>query len=447
MKTREYKSTYTLTLFIGDFLVWFSALWIGLFLRRLQVPTLEFYLDHAIPYLFVFFVWAIIAYSFGMYESKLMVLKNKFTSVLIQTQLYSAAVAVALFYLSPSFIVKPKITLFVILVATTFGIVLWRIFGVRLFTVRNREKSIYLATNDNSKEFFKMVNEATYYPLSISNYIDVDMIKGQNLISWVNSFVENGVRVIVLDPRSSKLKDALPELHQLIFEGVHFIDENEIYEDITEKIQLKNINHEWLIENISIRSHTGYDSMKRLMDIFVSTVAFVVTLPLYLPIVIAIKSESKGPALLVQERIGKNNKKIYIAKFRTMISVDNGVFVKGKDNRITKVGRVLRKYRLDELPQLVSIMVGDLSLIGPRPEASGLISEFNEKIPYFSVRHLITPGLSGWAQIHHETPPRTIEETADKLAFDLYYMKNRSVLLDLKIALKTLYTLVSKAGA
>ena len=185
--------------------------------------------------------------------------------------------------------------------------------------------------------------------------------------------------------------------------------------------------------------------MKRATDIVFASIIFLLTAPLYIPIIIAIWIEG-GPAFFVQERIGKNNKKIYIAKFRTMTSTDNGVFVKGKDMRITKVGSFLRKVRLDELPQLISVIIGDLSLIGPRPEASGLIKDFNDKIPYFSVRHFITPGLSGWAQIHQELPPRTIEETADKLAYDLYYMKNRSVLLDLKISLKTIYTLVSKAG-
>lgn len=447
MKTREYKSTYAITLFIGDFLVWFLALWVGLFLRRIQIPSIDFYLEHAIPYSFVFIAWTVIAYSFGMYESKLMVLKSKFASILVQSQLYSAAIAIATFYLSPAFIVKPKITLFLVLVVTMLSMVLWRIFGVRLFGVKNREGSVYIATNDDSKFFFQMVNEATYYPLSISSYIDANILKGKNLIDWVRAMVDNGVSVIVLDSHSEKIKDVLPELYLLAFQGVHFIDENEIYEDITEKIQLKKLSHAWLIENISLRSHVGYDFMKRVMDIVVSVIVFIISLPLYIPIVIAIKIEDGGSPFFIQERIGKNNKKIYIAKFRTMNSTDNGVFVKGKDMRITKVGAFLRKYRFDELPQLVSIMVGDLSLIGPRPEASGLIDEFNDKIPHFSVRHFITPGLSGWAQIHHETPPRTIEETADKLAYDLYYMKNRSFLLDIKIALKTLYTLVSKAGA
>ncbi len=443
---KQYRFTYAINLLIGDFCVWFLALWVALSLRRLEFPSVSFYLEHAIPYGVVFIIWFFIAYSFGLYDSRLMVLKNKFSSILLQTQLYSAGIAIALFYLAPAFIIKPKLTLFFILGMTVVGIFLWRLLGARMITTNNREKSIYIATDSDSKEFFKMVNAASYYPLILSHYCDASLLSKQNLLQWVNDFAISGkVGVIVLNPRSELVKPILKDLYKLAFDNVHFIDENTIYEDITEKIQLNQLNHSWLIENISIRAHVGYDTMKRVMDIVVASIVFLISVPLYIPIILAIWIEG-GNAFFIQERIGKNNKKIYIAKFRTMSATDNGVFVNGVDNRITKVGKVLRTIRLDELPQLISVITGDLSLIGPRPEASGLIEEFNKNIPYFNVRHFITPGLSGWAQVHHEKPPRTIEETAEKLAYDLYYMKNRSLLLDIKISLKTMYTLVSKAG-
>lgn len=443
---KEYKFTYALALLVGDFCVWFFALWLALFLRRLEVPSAVFYFEHAIPYGIVFLIWIVIAYSFGLYDSRLVVLKNKFSSILLQTQLYSAGITIALFYLAPAFIVKPKITLFIILITTIIGIFIWRIIGARIVTCNNREKGIYIATRDNSKDFFEMVNGATYYPLILSHFCDAKVLSNNNLLSFVDEFVKKGnVKVIVLDPRSELIKPILSDLYKLAFNGVHFIDENSIYEDIAEKIDLSRLNHSWLVENISVRAHLGYDSLKRITDILIATIIFILTVPLYIPIIIAICIDG-GKPFFIQERIGKNNKKIYIAKFRTMSSTDNGVFVNGTDKRITKVGKILRAVRFDEFPQLISVIVGDLSLIGPRPEASGLIDEFNKNIPYFSVRHFITPGLSGWAQVHHEKPPRTIEETAEKLAYDLYYMKNRSFLLDLKISLKTLYTLVSKAG-
>lgn len=444
MKT--YRFTYAITLFLGDFCVWFSALWLALLLRRLELPSVAFYFEHAIPYTLVFIVWFLIAYSFGLYDSRMVMLKSKFSSLLLQTQLYSAGAAIALFYIAPSFIVKPRFTLFFILFMTIVGMFAWRLIGVRVLGVRNREKGIYIATGDEAREFFQLVNDASYYPLVFAHYCDANVLSGKQLVEWVNSFVTmSNARVVVLDPQNEKIKPILPELYALAFDGVHFVDANVIYEDLTEKIRLSRVNHTWLIENISRRGHVGYDALKRLMDLVVAVPLFILSVPFYIPIIFAIRLDG-GPAFFIQERIGKNNKRIYIAKFRTMTAMDNGVFVHGVDNRITKVGKFLRATRLDEFPQLVSVIVGDLSLIGPRPEASGLLDEFNKQIPYFSIRHFITPGLSGWAQVHHEKPPRTIEETAEKLAYDLYYIKHRSFLLDVKISLKTLYTLVSKAG-
>ncbi|NCN08012.1 sugar transferase, partial [Candidatus Parcubacteria bacterium] len=139
-----------------------------------------------------------------------------------------------------------------------------------------------------------------------------------------------------------------------------------------------------------------------------------------------------------------------ILKFRTMLFNDNGDWQnKGLINKVTKVGNFLRKTRLDELPQLWNVLKGDISLIGPRPEFPNAVKQYAEEIPYYNVRHLIKPGLSGWAQIYHDQHPHhqaDTLETKNKLSYDLYYIKNRSFFLDLKIALRTLNILLSIAG-
>jgi lipopolysaccharide/colanic/teichoic acid biosynthesis glycosyltransferase len=126
--------------------------------------------------------------------------------------------------------------------------------------------------------------------------------------------------------------------------------------------------------------------------------------------------------------------------------MDEGKQLGQNENKITRVGKFLRVSRIDELPQLWNVLRGDLSLIGPRPEFPKLVELYHEQIPYYNMRHLIKPGLSGWAQVHHDTPPQSIEETKEKLSYDLYYLKNRSIALDLKIALKTIKTLLSRTG-
>ena len=182
----------------------------------------------------------------------------------------------------------------------------------------------------------------------------------------------------------------------------------------------------------------------------VSTGLLVVSLIFYPFIILAIKLDDGGPIFIVQDRVGQNNKVVRIVKFRSMSRDDQGVY--GNDrvpNKVTRVGKFLRKTRLDELPQLWDVLMGDLSFIGPRPELPALAKQYTEEIPYYNVRHLIKPGLSGWAQIYHEMHPHhgvDTTETKNKLSYDLYYLKNRSLFLDIKIALRSLKILLSIAG-
>jgi lipopolysaccharide/colanic/teichoic acid biosynthesis glycosyltransferase len=177
------------------------------------------------------------------------------------------------------------------------------------------------------------------------------------------------------------------------------------------------------------------------MDIVIGGILGILSLIFYPFVMLAIYLEDRGPAFFFQDRIGKGNVVIRIAKFRTMTL--------GADKKITKVGKFLRMSRIDELPQLWNIINGSLSLVGPRPELPDLVVHYEKEIPYYNVRHLIKPGLSGWAQIKDYNAPRMVadvEKTKSKLSYDLYYLKNRSFILDVKIALKTLKTLISRSG-
>jgi len=204
------------------------------------------------------------------------------------------------------------------------------------------------------------------------------------------------------------------------------------------------------LENITSQPKRVYNILKRWMDVLVSLALGCVSLIVYPFVVLAIRMESKGSPFSHQTRVGQNNKPVTLLKFRTMLFDDNGKWnEEGKENEVTKVGSFLRKTRIDELPQLWNVLKGDVSLVGPRPEFSEPVEHYNTEIPYYNVRHLIKPGLSGWAQMYHDNDPHhgtDVVETANKLSYDLYYLKNRSFLLDLKIAIKTLKTLVSIKG-
>jgi lipopolysaccharide/colanic/teichoic acid biosynthesis glycosyltransferase len=256
---------------------------------------------------------------------------------------------------------------------------------------------------------------------------------------------------LIVDFSDERVKSILPDLYERIFSGVNFIDMQKIYEEIFDRVPLSLLKYNWFLENISSHPRTVYDSLKRAMDIVLSSVIGVLSLLVYPFVIIAIKLDDGGPIFITQERVGQDNTLVKIHKFRSMSGNDMGEYNSGvaKQNKITKVGKFLRKSRIDELPQLWNILIGDISLIGPRPELPALADTYETEIPYYNVRHIIKPGLSGWAQIHQENHPHhkeAVNETKEKLTYDLYYIKERSLLLDLQIALKTIKTLLSRVG-
>jgi len=207
------------------------------------------------------------------------------------------------------------------------------------------------------------------------------------------------------------------------------------------------------LENISPRKHRAYDLLRRVFDIALSLALGIVTL-IFMPFVaLAIRLEDKGPVFIRQKRIGEGGKTIEVPKFRSMQrGYENGVWIGETDNSVTRVGAFLRATRIDELPQIWSVLTGDIALIGPRPDMTGLGLRLMAEIPYYPIRSIVKPGITGWAQIKQDysygnLSPQSVEETKTRLAYDLYYIKNRSFSLDITIALRTIQTLLSRVGS
>ncbi|MDE2116964.1 MAG: sugar transferase, partial [Patescibacteria group bacterium] len=255
--------------------------------------------------------------------------------------------------------------------------------------------------------------------------------------------------VIIADLHDERVQALLPKLYNLIFAQVRFIDMDRVYEDIFDRIPLSLVRHHWFLENVSTAPKFVYDLMKRLMDILIALVLGILSLVLYPFVALAIKIEDGGPIFITQIRVGKNDRQVKIVKFRSMTIAAQDETGASKPQSVTRVGLFIRKTRIDEVPQLWNVVRGDLSLIGPRPELPQFVSVYEREVPFYKIRHLIQPGLSGWAQIYHKTPPKfaaSREDTAMKLSYDLYYIKNRSFLLDLNIALRTIKELLSRKG-
>jgi exopolysaccharide biosynthesis polyprenyl glycosylphosphotransferase len=190
--------------------------------------------------------------------------------------------------------------------------------------------------------------------------------------------------------------------------------------------------------------------IKRVLDTGLALVVLILTLPLFILVAIAVRLESPGPVFYSQERVGRYNKTFHIYKFRSMVTdaekSNSPVWAQKNDSRITRVGQFIRKTRLDELPQLWNILKGEMSFVGPRPERPVFVKELEEKIPFYSQRHIVKPGLTGWAQIRYEYGA-SIEDALKKLEYDLYYVKNMSIFLDIMTIMETVHVVLFRKGS
>ena len=188
--------------------------------------------------------------------------------------------------------------------------------------------------------------------------------------------------------------------------------------------------------------------IKKIEDVIIATIALAILSPVFLVFYILIVIEDGLPVFFSQNRGGLNNEQFKIHKLRSMRNVSNNStkYVRDEKHRITKIGRIMRPIRLDEIPQFYDILIGKMSFVGPRPEQPKFVDELSQNIPYYNLRHKVKPGLTGWARINYKYAS-TMEEQTKKLSYDLYYIKNRSIYLDLQIILKTIEAVVFRRGA
>ncbi|MCR4330745.1 MAG: sugar transferase [Patescibacteria group bacterium] len=436
-------------LFAGDVILLYVALWITLAVRYGALPTKELLNNHLMPFSLLFLVWVLIFFIAGLYEKHTLILKSRLPSILLNTQIINSVVAVLFFYFIPYFGITPKTNLFLYLLISFALILGWRILGVPVLGFRKKQKAILIGSGEEMRELRDEVNGNPRYNLTFVSSIDLDQLEGVDFEDEIlNTIYGENISTIVIDLKNEKVEPILPRLYNLIFSKIKFIDKYKVYEDIFDRVPLSLVGYNWFLENVSSSSHIAYDFLKRLMDMVIALLLGIASLILYPFVYIAIKLDDGGPFFFIAERVGRNNKEIKLIKFRSMATGSQGGGIE-EEPQITRIGNFLRKTRIDELPQLWNVLKGDISLVGPRPETPELVKLYEKEIPYYNVRHLIKPGLSGWAQMYHEEHPHhgpDIEETRRKLSYDLYYIKNRSVLLDLKIALKTLKTLLSRGG-
>lgn len=439
-------------LLLGDLIFLYVSLWLTLFIRYFfEIPQLDLLKSHFLPFSILFFVWVVFFYIAGLYGKHTIFLRNKLPVTILNTQIINSLIAVLFFYLIPFLGITPKTNLFIYLIIS-FGLILfWRlVLFPKIFFRKRKYPAILVGSGKELKDLKKEVNENDRYGFYFIRTIDVQDLDNIDFQSEVIDVVyKESVSLFVVDMNNQAVRSIVAQLYNLIFSGVQFIDKHKVYENIFDRIPLSIIGYSWFIENISSKSHLVYDTFKRIMDVSISIIFGLVTLIFYPFVILAIWLEDRGSPFIIQERIGQGSRRIKIVKFRSMTTNnDRGGWPgeEGDKNRITKVGAFLRKSRIDEFPQLWNVIKGDISLIGPRPDIIGNFETLAKEVPYYTIRNIVKPGLSGWAQTHQDVVPHSIEETKDRLAYDLYYIKNRSFFLDIKIALQTVGILLSGVG-
>ena len=437
-----------LVLLIGDIFFLICSLWATLLVRYEAFPDSHIFYTHLYPFSFLFLFSVAVFLIAGIYEKHTLLLKSKLPEMIFYAQIANVVIAAAFFFLVPYFGIQPKTNLFIYLFFSTTFVSAWRMYIFPYFAVSQPASALLVGKGEEFNDVLAEINGNTRYAVRFTETLDLSL-DASLLIEKVTTVTRTkNISVIVLP--FSLLRDSalLAKWDTLMLSGVKFVDSGTLYEDLFDRVSLPLIDERWFFDVQEDAPTILYAPIKRGTDIVLSALALIVLSPLVLLVALILTIQG-GSAFIFQKRIGKDNRQIFIIKFRSMLYDDGEDPIKKKENRITAFGGFLRKTQIDEIPQFWNVLMGDLSLIGPRPEIPHFVEEYAKVIPHYEARHLIQPGLSGWAQIKHASPPKfklDVEATRNKLTYDLYYLKHRSFLLDMEITLRTIKILLARAS-
>jgi len=378
------------------------------------------------PFTLVLGGWLILFTISHLYELRFAKNNRRFGETVLKLFLGSTVLAIVIFYIfTPSFTPKTILLIFLLFFWIIFS--LWHTFFNHL--IRKAQLNVLLISRAEEKEELK-------------EFLEKNKQLGYNLIACLSSLEENVGKIINKEAIDLVVVDKLL-LAKLLKDNsslpgkVKIMDFLNFSAEVMGKVPLSNLDDSWFLE-IKQGERVGYERLKRIADFLGAIILFVISLPLWPLIALLVKIDSPGPVVYKSIRLGKEGKEFYIYKFRTMVKDASKIgpaWTLPNDSRITKVGKFLRWTHLDEVPQVINILKGDLSFVGPRPEEKKLVQLFEKEIPFYHYRFLMKPGVIGWAQINYPHGS-SIKDAREKLKYDFYYLKNRNLFFDFLIALK-----------
>jgi exopolysaccharide biosynthesis polyprenyl glycosylphosphotransferase len=416
-------------LFGGDIASLYLSLIATIFIRYWSDFSWQLVHSHLLPLSIVYIFWILIFYVFGLYELHILARTRLYLKIGMAL-LVCLLLGISFFYLFPIFEVAPKTNL--IINAVVFGMlfILWRKAYYSVFSSKMMSKIAVIGSDEVKNDLKKAVNDRPYLGYKITELDNKKDLKEQIIKEDID------ILVIPTDLDYVLAKD----LYLALSTRINFIDWAQAYELICEKIPVSLIPHGWFLNNLKERERASYIRFKRIIDIVLAIFTLTVSLPLFIVVSLLIKIEDRKSVLYRQKRVGKDENLFSLFKFRSMRedaeNKTGAVWAKEKDSRATKIGKILRQTHLDELPQMINILKGDISFVGPRPERPEFVEQLKKEIPYYEIRSLIKPGFTGWAQIKFRYG-RTVMDSKEKFEYDLYYLKNRNPLLDMGVLLKT----------
>jgi len=433
-------------LFLGDLSLFYVSLIITLITRFGQNLTPQIFSAHLIAFSPLFLIWIFIFLFFELYELNLANLNTSFLARLSFGVLVCLIVGVIFFYLFPIFGLTPKTNLLIISLILWALITIWRKIALYLFSAYFQNRVSIVGLTNESEKLAQILKKNPQL-----GYRMIELIPISDIIELPRKIKESRINTLVIAEDLSREPTLEKILYQYLSLKINLMDLAQAYEIIVRKIPIGFINQGWFLDNLQEGQKRFYDKVKRILDITISAVLLVLSLPLWLITPAIIKLTSRGPVFYVQERLGKNLKKVRIVKFRTMKENADKMgddWSQGKeDPRVTKIGRMLRYFHVDEIPQILNVLSGKMSFIGPRPESLRNIAFLEKEIPYYHLRHLVKPGITGWAQMNSGhlnvsgeigSMNEKIRYDFEKVEYDFYYIKNRSFILDLNIFFKSL---------
>jgi len=442
-------------LLIGDVLVLYLSLYLTLLIRYFELPAMGTWNIHFWPFSIAFIAWIIIFYISDLYNLHIAVNNSKFFNLTIRSAGIASLLTAVFFYINPNINIAPKTNLVIYIFVFIILFMLWRrLFNALLHSYLAKENLAFVGYNGNVMELIKALQEKPHLGYRVSLIVNkgntdgVSEVETTNNIGNLKEIIINkkiSTMVLASDPhQSSELRSSLFKCLPL---KINYINLPNFYETVTGKVPIDAISKMWFLENLSEGKKIIFDAFKRTYDLVLSLLILLLSAVFWPIIGIIIKFESPGPIFFKQKRVGRNNINFTLIKFRSMTVKDNDQSpAKDKDFRVTRFGRLMRKTRVDEIPQVLNILTSSMSFVGPRPERPELVQELEEHVPFYRERMLVKPGLTGWDQVSGEYHSPSREDTLKKLQYDLFYIKNRSLYLDLSIILKTIATVLRGGG-